>query len=154
MRVKTRSWAPWAMLGVVAVTALVALAVRSQPSDSPAARAARLSRELACPVCDGQSVADSNAPEARQIRDDIPRRIEAGESDQQIRDAYVRAYGDRVLLTPDSSGIGFVAWALPAGVLVVGGAGIVLAIRRWSRTPRLTATADDEALVERERGRR
>jgi cytochrome c-type biogenesis protein CcmH len=153
MRVKSRL-APWAILGVVAVVALVALAVRSQPSDSPSSRAARLSRQLACPVCEGQSVADSNAPEARQIREDIPRRIEAGESDQQIRDAYVRAYGDRVLLTPDSSGIGFVAWAIPAGVLVLGAAGILLALRRWSRTPRLAATADDEAIVERERGRR
>ena len=63
---RSRSW--WS-------SAIVVLVVRSRPDDSPAARAARLEHQLACPVCEGQSVADSNAPESRQIRADIPARI-------------------------------------------------------------------------------
>jgi cytochrome c-type biogenesis protein CcmH len=142
---------PWIALAVVVIAAIVILVVRSRPDDSPAARAARLEHQLACPVCEGQSVAESNASESRQIRADIPVRIREGQSDSEIRAAYVRVWGDRVLLTPSNSGLGLIVWAIPVLVLVLGGAFIVLALRRWSRTPRLTATADDEDIVRRER---
>ena len=135
---------------------MVAIAVviaRSGPSHTPAARATRLYNQLACPVCIGESVADSNAPESRAIRIDVVRRIRAGESDADIRDAIVAKYGEHVLLTPSNGGIGVVAWGLPVIALVIGAAGIVLALRRWSRTPRLAATAADEDLVEAERER-
>jgi cytochrome c-type biogenesis protein CcmH len=143
--------APWIALAVVVVAAIVILVVRSRPDDSPAARAARLEHQLACPVCEGQSVAESNASESRQIRADIPVRIREGQTDAEIRAAYVRVWGDRVLLTPSNSGLGIVVWAIPVLVVVLGAAFIVLALRRWSRTPRLAATADDEDIVRRER---
>ncbi len=56
-----------------------------------------------------------------------------------------------MLLTPSNSGLGVIAWGLPVLVLVLGAGGIALAIRRGSRTPRLAASADDVALVDRER---
>jgi cytochrome c-type biogenesis protein CcmH len=143
---------PWLALAVVVVIAGIVLAARSGPSNSPAARAARLDNELACPVCSGESVADSNAPESRAIRADIVKRIRAGQRDSEIRDAYVGIYGEHILLTPSNGGIGIVAWGIPIVALVLGGAGIVFAVRRWSATPRLAATADDEDVVERERG--
>ena len=59
----------------------------------------------------------------------------------------MHTYGDRILLAPSNRGIGLVAWVLPALVLLLGGVGIAIALRRWSRTPRLAATADDEAVV-------
>jgi cytochrome c-type biogenesis protein CcmH len=139
------------VLAVVLVAAIVGLVVRSRPSQSVAARAERLEHQLACPVCEGQSVFDSNAPESQNIRADIPRRIRAGQSDAQIRAAYVSIYGDRILLTPANDGLGFFAWGIPVVAIVLGAAGIFLALRRWSRTPRLAATADDEAIVQRAR---
>jgi cytochrome c-type biogenesis protein CcmH len=148
--VLVRRWA-WVALGLVAILAIVALVVRSQPSDSVNARAERLEHQLACPVCEGQSVFDSNAPESQQIRAQIPRRIRAGQTDAQIRAAYVSAYGDRILLTPANDGLGFFAWGIPVVAIVLGGAGIFFALRRWSRTPRLAATADDEDIVRRAR---
>jgi cytochrome c-type biogenesis protein CcmH len=141
----------WVLLAVVVVAAVVMLVVQSRPDDSPAARAARLERELACPVCEGQAVGESNAPEARAMRADIPARIAAGESDDQIRAAYVRRFGPRVLLAPSNRGIDLVAWAFPIAVLLVGACGIAVAVRRWSRAPRLTATPDDVAVVEQAR---
>jgi cytochrome c-type biogenesis protein CcmH len=143
--------APWIALALVVIAAIVILVVRSRPDDSPSARAARLEHQLACPVCEGQSVAESNASESRQIRADIPVRIREGQSDAEIRAAYVRVWGDRVLLTPSNSGLGIIVWAIPVLVVVLGGAFIVLALRRWSRTPRLAATADDEDIVRRAR---
>jgi cytochrome c-type biogenesis protein CcmH len=142
---------PWLALAAVVVIAGIVLAARSGPSHAPAARAARLDNELACPVCSGESVADSNAPESRAIRADIVKRIRAGQRDSEIRDAYVGIYGEHILLTPSNGGIGIVAWGIPIVALVLGGAGIVFAVRRWSTTPRLAATAEDEDVVERER---
>jgi cytochrome c-type biogenesis protein CcmH len=89
---------------------------------------------------------------ARAIREDIPRRIAAGESDAEIREFYVSKYSEKVLRTPANSGIGLVAWVVPAAGLFLGLAGVALALRRWSRTPRLPATADDEAIVSAMRG--
>jgi len=144
-------WVAWVALAVIVVGAGVVLVARSSPSDSPSARAERLSSELACPVCTGESVADSNASESRAIRLDIAQRISKGQSDAQIRDAYVAIYGEHVLLTPSNGGLGVIAWGLPVLALVLGAGGIAFAIRRGSRTPRLAATAADVALVERER---
>jgi cytochrome c-type biogenesis protein CcmH len=146
MLVKSR--AIWALLGVVVVAAIAVLALRSDVDTSPEARAGRLERQLACPVCSGESVADSNAPESRAMRDDIRERIGAGESDREIRDAYVRTYGERVLLTPDSRGLAVVAWGLPVVALIVGGAVIVFTLRRWSRTSELAGAGTDAVPVD------
>ena len=144
---------PWLGLAAIVVIAVIVVAVRSAPSNAPAARAARLESQLACPVCTGESVADSNSSTSRAIRADIRRRIRAGQSDTKIRDAYVAIYGDHILLTPSNGGLGVIAWGLPVVALILGGAGIVLAVRRWSTTPRLAATAADDDIVDRERGR-
>jgi len=148
-----RWWVAWVALAVIVVVAVAVLVAGSTPSRSPSARAARLAAELACPVCTGESVAESNAPESRAIRIDIARRIGEGQNDGQIRDAYVAIYGEHVLLTPSNGGLGAIAWGLPVLALVLGAAGIAFAIRRGSRTPRLAATADDIDLVDRERER-
>jgi len=146
-----RKLAPWLGLALVVVVAIVVLVVRSRPDNSPAARAARLEQQLACPVCEGQSVADSNSPQSRAIRADIPRRIAAGQSDAEIRQYYVSRYTERILETPSNSGLGIIAWGLPALAVIVGALSIVVAVRRWSHAPRLKATDDDEDIVRRAR---
>jgi cytochrome c-type biogenesis protein CcmH len=151
MRMSRKSWL-WVLLVALVAVTLVVLVTRSQPSRSPRARADRLAHQLACPECEGESVADSNSVSARAIREDIPRRIAAGESDPQIRAVYVAKYGEKVLRTPANSGIGLVAWVVPAVALFLGLAGVALTLRRWSRTPRLPATAEDEAIVSSVRG--
>ena len=148
---RSRKVLPWFALVAVVVVSLAVLVVRSRPDNSPAARANRLEHQLACPVCEGQSVADSNAPQSRAIRDDIPRRIAAGQSDAEIRAFYVARYTERILETPSNSGLGLVAWGLPALAVILGLAGIVVAVRRWSHTPRLAATDEDEDIVRRAR---
>jgi cytochrome c-type biogenesis protein CcmH len=146
-----RWWVPWLGLTVLVVIAVGALIARSGPSRAPGPRAARLESELACPVCTGESVADSDAPESRAIRVDVAKRIHAGQTDEQIRDAYVAIYGEHVLLTPSNGGLGVIAWGLPVIAIVLGFAGIVFALRRSSRSPRLAATAADTEVVERQR---
>jgi cytochrome c-type biogenesis protein CcmH len=147
-----RAW-PWVALGALVIVALVVLVVGSQPDNSPAARAQRLQHQLACPECQGESVADSNAVSARAIRDDIPKRIAAGQSDGEIRAAYVRLYQARILLTPSNSGINVFIWLVPILALLLGAIGLGVALWRWSHTPRLDATPEDEAIVAAARAR-
>jgi cytochrome c-type biogenesis protein CcmH len=144
------TWLPWIALAAVLAVCLVVLVARSQPSNSVAARAARLDNELKCPDCQGESIANSNTDSARTIRADVLQRIQAGESDAQIRAYYVSNYPD-ILLRPDSHGIGFIAWGLPVIVIVAGLGGLFLAMRRWSKQPRLAASAEDETIVARAR---
>ncbi len=82
-------------------------------------------------------MADSQAPTSRAIRVDLRDRIARGQSDAQIRQAYVDRYGESILLTPASSGLGVVVWALPVVALALGVTGIVFAMP--ARTPRAAA---------------
>jgi cytochrome c-type biogenesis protein CcmH len=143
-----RRWGPWIGLALVVV---VALAVVLWPNghQSAAARAHSLETQLKCPECQGLSVADSQAPTSRAIRADIKRRIAKGQSDGQIRQAYVDDYGESILLTPQDSGISLIVWVLPVLVLALGATGIVFALRRNRGQPRLHATEADETLVGR-----
>lgn len=118
--------------------ALVALAVlltfgslddRDTPSD--AERAAAIARSLRCPQCAGESVAESNVSVAREIRADIARRVDAGQSDDEIRAAYATLYGEAILLTPPSTGFGSLVWILPAIVGLTAAAALGFAFRRW-----------------------
>ena len=128
------------------VVSVLAAALRSDSND-PSARALRLSKRIACPICDGETVAESNSTPAREIRTDIARRISNGESDAAIMD-YYRTTRESDILVPSDSGIGLVAWGLPVVGLLGAGAALVFAMRRWRFDPRLEATADDAALVE------
>ena len=144
----SRRLLPWIALAAVVVGALVAGSAAGRPDPSPAARARRLSAELRCPVCQGLSVADSPSSTARAIAADVRRRVDQGQSDGAIRQAYVDRYGEWILLQPRGSGFGAVVWALPVAGLVLGGGALVLAFRRWRRQPALEPTEADRALVE------
>jgi cytochrome c-type biogenesis protein CcmH len=115
-------------------------------------RAHRLDRELRCPVCQGLSVADSPSSTSAAIAADVRRRVVAGESDQEIRDAYVARYGHWILLTP-GGGVGAGAFVLPVAGFTVAAVVVVVSLRRWSRRPERDPSADDLAVVARARRR-
>lgn len=134
------------LAGLVAVAVVVA--ARPSPSSStPAARAERLASELRCPVCQSLSVADSASITSTDIRADIRRRIAAGETDAEIRQAYVDRYGDWILLRPRARGFTALLWALPAAAVVVAGAWLALTLRRWRNQAPLDASPEDRDLV-------
>ena len=142
---------PWVVL-VVVLAGVVAWAAWPDGADRTARERTRdLAAELRCPDCEGLSVLDSSTSTARAIRTDIRRRVEAGASDEEIRQSYVDRYGESILLNPEGEGLGVLVWGLPVLVLLVGGAGLVLALRRWRSQPAMRSTDADEALVARER---
>ena len=95
-------------------------------------RARALHEELRCLVCQGQSIADSNAGLAQDMRTIVRERIAAGESDEQVRGFLVARYGDYVLLDPPLKPETYALWFGPAAVLVAG-AGLVYALMRRAR---------------------
>lgn len=112
-----------------------ALAVRpGEQLADPAqeARARRLSTELRCLVCQNQSIDDSDASLAVDLRRIVRERIAAGDSDQAIRDFLVARYGEFVLLKPTLSLQTILLWGLP-GVALLLGAGAALSLFRRGR---------------------
>ncbi|MGQ0521648.1 MAG: cytochrome c-type biogenesis protein [Actinomycetota bacterium] len=132
----------------------IALFVGAGAGDGPptaASRTARLSSEVRCPTCEGLSAAESETPASVAIRQEIRRRVDAGETDDQIRGFLVSRYGRDILLTPAGTGVAALVWALPVVAVVGGAGGLVLALRRRRSVPHLVATDEDRLLVERAR---
>jgi cytochrome c-type biogenesis protein CcmH len=99
------------------------------------ARARDLSRELRCMVCQNQSIDDSEAPLAHDLRVLVRERLQAGDSDAQVVDFLVARYGEFVLLNPRLSWRTAVLWGLPPAVLLLGMLALIVVVRRRSMTP-------------------
>ena len=145
---------------VLLMTAFAAPSARAvQPDEimsDPAkeVRARDLSRELRCMVCQNQSIDDSDAPLARDLRLLVRERIAAGDSDTQVIDFLVARYGEFVLLKPRLKPQTLLLWLLPPLALVGGGFALWIHSRRRSRSVAsdpalLKLTADEEARLER-----
>src|SRR5262245_48429133 len=128
------------VLLVVTIAAAFMIAGRDGGPRSADVRARSLTEQIRCPVCDGLSVAASPSSTSRAIAVDIRRRVDAGETDAEIRAAYVGQYGSWILLTPPTRGLGALLWFLPIGGLVIGTSlvGFVL----WRRSRRAPAEPD------------
>lgn len=135
--------------------ALPALAVDpSEMLKDPAleARARDIGQALRCVVCQNQSIDDSDAPLARDLRVLVRERLQAGDSDRQVIDFLVARYGEFVLLKPRFSAQTALLWLGPAAVLLLGAFGLFLVARRH-RPDSTAATADAAKLTSAEEAR-
>jgi cytochrome c-type biogenesis protein CcmH len=136
----------------LAAVVVVALVIGGGGGDgrprSAAARTEAIAGDIRCPICQGLSVADSHTPTAEAMKEEIRRRIDAGESDTQIRASFVARYSEEILLRPETSGVSALVWILPVAALLLAVGGLAFAFRRWRRQPTLSATDEDRALVE------
>ncbi|MCL4545397.1 MAG: cytochrome c-type biogenesis protein CcmH [Chloroflexi bacterium] len=101
-------------------------------SETLAARARAIGEQLACPVCEGETVADSPSALAIQMRQLIAQQVAGGWSDQQIRQFFVARYGPGILLNPPKQGVSLGVWLVPVIVILASTAGVVVAAVRWS----------------------
>ncbi len=136
--------------GVMAVVLVAALAVGGRDGSPPTdvERVQRITEQIRCPTCRSQSVADSDAPAAEAIREEALRRVQEGQTDEQILTYFLSRYPDDILLDPPKTGIGAIVWALPVIAVVAAVAGLAVAFRRWRPKVR-RVTDQDRALVER-----
>ena len=140
---------------LLALFLLAAPALAVQPDErlaDPAleARARALSRELRCIVCQNESIDDSNATLAKDIRVLLRERLSAGDSDAQAKAFLVARYGDFVLLRPPLRFGTILLWAAPALALLAGGWAALAAARRNRRFASADAplTAEEQARLD------
>ncbi|MGK2740219.1 cytochrome c-type biogenesis protein [Tepidicaulis sp. LMO-SS28] len=120
--------------------------------DDPAleARARAITKELRCLVCQNQSIDDSDAPLARDLRDLVRQRIKAGESDEEVLDYVVARYGEFVLLRPPFRLGTLALWLAPFAALGAGAIVIYVFYRRRGPRPEpQPLSPDEEARLEK-----
>lgn len=121
--------------------------------------ALEIGKTLQCPVCQGISVADSSSGLATQMRTLIRKKLEAGETREQIIAYFVDRYGEGILLAPPKEGLSWGIWAAPFIALAFGGVIIFFALRGWLRGRQrgdsdLPAISDEELRQYQQRLRR
>jgi cytochrome c-type biogenesis protein CcmH len=115
------------------------------PDKALETRARTISAELRCMVCQNQSIDDSNADLARDLRLLVRKRLVAGDTDRQVVDYVVSRYGEFVLLKPRLSEKTLLLWGTPVTLFVVGGIALALYARRRNGKPTGTPlTAEEE----------
>lgn len=114
------------------------------PDPALEARARALSAELRCMVCQNQSIDDSDADLARDLRVLVRERLSAGDSDGEVLDYIVSRYGEFVLLKPQVNIRNALLWGAPVLLLLVGG-GVMFAARRSRGKPEPKALSAEEA---------
>jgi len=153
-----RQFVATGMLALLPHAALAADAVPTEKDAQSASRVVKLSEKLRCLVCQNQSIADSNAELAQDLRRQIREQVAAGKTDDEIVTYMVARYGDFVLYEPPVKPITVLLWAGPALLLVAGFAGLVMLLRgrrAEPEAPPLTAEERERAarLLAGERGK-
>jgi len=116
------------LLAVLALT-LAAPAVASEQHPS----LAELEGQLMCPICEGETLAQSSSPAAQRIKVEIQRRIAAGDTRSEIKRRLVSEWGARILAAPPRHGFDLLAWLLPIVGVLAGAAVLGVLAWRWTR---------------------
>src|SRR5579864_8328486 len=134
---------PGALLAAAATALLLlAAAAAAARADTLDDRVYAIASQLMCPVCAGQTVAESDSAVAREMRDVIRTKLLAGETPDAILKFFVGQFGESVLAEPPRRGLALVLYVGPAAGVVGGLALAVLLIRRWVPAPRGPGRSD------------
>jgi cytochrome c-type biogenesis protein CcmH len=125
---------------IVAQTAAHAGTVEEQTIDI---RTREIAKTLRCTVCQSESIFESQAPLAQQMRGIIRERVAQGQSDEEIRAYFLSRYGDYILMEPRIKGMNWLIWAGPFILLLIGGIFLYRTLARWTAQ---TASSPSENL--------
>lgn len=143
-----KSWPVWMLMGVLVVALLAVGSNRDEGPRTQSDRIDSISRRIACPTCDGESVYVSQASASQAIRNEIARQVAQGQStDEEIVGFIEERFGGQVLLVPKATGLDALVWALPVSVFVCSIAGLAFAFRRWKGQQGGDPTDEDRAMV-------
>ncbi len=126
------------LIGSFATAAIAVLPDEVLNDPALESRARALSQKLRCMVCQNQSIDDSDAPLARDLRVLVRERLKAGDSDAQVREFLVARYGEFVLLEPQRDRRTMLLWSMPLLVLALG---LLILLRFYRRPPQAPAKA-------------
>jgi len=116
------------LLAAVPVVAAAATTVEEQTLDI---RTREIAKTLRCTVCQSESVFESQAPLAQQMRQVIRERVAQGQSDDEIRAYFLSRYGDYILMEPRKNGLTWLLWAGPFLLLLIGGGVLYRTLMHW-----------------------
>jgi cytochrome c-type biogenesis protein CcmH len=143
-----KGWPSWVLLVLVVGGLLAVGAGRDAGARTPKDRVEDISRRLACPICDGESVFESRNADSQAIRIEIARQVDTGTvSDDQIINFIEQRFGSKVLLVPKATGIDALVWALPVAALVCALVGLGFAFHRWKTVADTIPDDADRLLV-------
>ena len=144
---RAKGWPGWVLLAVVVAGLLFVGIATDNSAPTAEERVEAISKRLACPICDGESVFESRNNASANIRTEIRQQVDAGErTNDEIITFFVQRES-RLLLVPKGSGLDALVWALPAFAAVCAIAGLAVAFRRWGRAADTIPTDDDRQLV-------
>jgi cytochrome c-type biogenesis protein CcmH len=147
---KLKRWPGWVLLVFVIAGFLAVGATRSSGPESQEDRIDAIARRVACPICDGESVFESQNTASQAIRNQVGELVAENElSDTEIIAFIETRYGAQVLLVPKATGFDSLVWVLPAVAFICGLAALVVVFRRWKREAGAMRdpTDEDRALV-------
>ena len=148
MKQALKRWPSWVLLVLVVAGLLAVGTTRDSGPRSPKERVEDISKRLACPICDGETVFESRNADSEAIRVEIARQVDTGTvSDDQIINFIAQRFGSKVLLVPRATGIDALVGALPAAAFVCAVVGLGVAFRRWKAAADTIPDDADRQLV-------
>jgi len=144
-----KRWPGWVLLLFVVAGFLAFGTTRDSGALTPEERVEELSKQLACPICNGETVYESRNTTSASIRAEIKAQVAGTEAtDDEIIAYVVQQFGAETQLLPKDSGFESLVWVLPAVALVCSSVGLFFAFRRWKANVDTVPDDADRALVE------
>ena len=144
-----KRWPGWVLLVLVVAGFLAFGSTRDAGARTPEERVEEISKQLACPVCNGETVYESRNPSSANIRAEIKAQVTTTDAtDDEIIAYIVQQFEAKTQLVPKASGFESLVWVLPAGALVCACVGLFFSFRRWRRNVDTVPDDEDRAKVE------
>jgi cytochrome c-type biogenesis protein CcmH len=138
----------WLLMLLIAVGLLLVGGLRETGPLTQQDRIDSITKQLACPTCQGESVYVSRAPSAEAIRSEVARQVGASiRTNDEIIGYIEQRFGGQVLLVPRSDGLEVLVWALPVLAFVCASAALAFSFRRWRTVAGDEISTDDARLV-------
>ncbi len=144
-----KRWPGWVLLVLVVAGFLAFGSTRDGGARTPEERVEEISKQLACPICGGETVYESRNTASASIRAEIEAQVSTTDaSDDEIVAYVVQQFGAKTQLLPRATGFESLVWVLPAVALVCAAVGLFFSFRRWQRNADTVPDDDDRAQVE------
>lgn len=144
-----KRWPGWVVLALVIAGFLAFGTTRDAGARTPEERVEEISKQLACPVCNGETVYESRNPSSSAIRTEIKTQVTSTDAtDDEIIAYIVQQFEAKSQLLPRATGFESLVWVLPSVALVCAAVGLFFAFRRWKANVDTVPDEDDRARVE------